>query len=165
MKKIIKIVLPIIMIIILSFALYYLLLPAATIHSVSTAIFILFILVIVLIASVTAEMIRKSSRTEKVINNVKVSVGKSVGGSSISVSSISALAFLIVIIILIGGLISSARIFNAKAYQSLLTVNEGDFLKDVQSISYDMIPALDKDSSAKLGERKMGEMSDLVSQF
>lgn len=165
MKKIIKILSPVVMIAIFSFVLYYLLLPAATIHSAGTAVFILFILVIVLMTSVTVEMIRKASRTGNVIKNGKVSAIKSAGGSKISVSSISALAFLFVIIILIGGLISSAKIFSAKAYQSLLTVNEGDFLKDVQSISYDMIPALDKDSSAKLGERKMGEMSDLVSQF
>jgi hypothetical protein len=35
----------------------------------------------------------------------------------------------------------------------------------VKEISFDQIPILDKDSAEKLGDRKMGELSDMVSQF
>ena len=57
------------------------------------------------------------------------------------------------------------QIFRAGSYRNLLTVGEGDFTKDVQEITYDRIPTLDYDSAAKLGTRKMGELSDMVSQF
>ena len=36
---------------------------------------------------------------------------------------------------------------------------------EVEEISYDQIPMLDKDSAEKLGNRKLGELSDMVSQF
>ena len=41
----------------------------------------------------------------------------------------------------------------------------GDFTEDIQQISYDQIPLLDKESAALLGNRKMGSMVDMVSQF
>jgi len=66
--------------------------------------------------------------------------------------------------LLIGGLVS-LPIFNSGKYQKLLTVTEGSFAEDVAEINYSQIPTLDKDSAARLGNRKMGELSDLVSQF
>ena len=38
-------------------------------------------------------------------------------------------------------------------------------LKDVEELSFDKIPLLDKDTAALLGDRKMGSMVDMVSQF
>ncbi len=69
------------------------------------------------------------------------------------------------IVIMIVGNIWGARIFNAKRYRELLTVEEGDFTADVSEITYDHIPRLDLQSAQKLGDRKMGELSDMVSQF
>ncbi len=63
------------------------------------------------------------------------------------------------------GEISGAVFFNAKKYQQLLSVESGDFVKDVDTISYDQIPRLDSASAVKLGDKKLGELSDLVSQF
>lgn len=68
------------------------------------------------------------------------------------------------VLFIVGSLIS-APIFRAGAYSSLLEVNSGDFLRDVDEISYDQIPMLDADSAKKLGDRKMGELADMVSQF
>ncbi len=64
----------------------------------------------------------------------------------------------------VGGL-WGAQIFNAGSYRDLLTVEDGDFSKDVSEITYDNIPRLDSDSAKMLGDRKMGELSDMVSQF
>ena len=48
----------------------------------------------------------------------------------------------------------------------VLFLNEdGDFNTEVKEVDFDTIPLLDKDSSSKLGDRVMGEMTDLVSQF
>ncbi len=69
------------------------------------------------------------------------------------------------ILVMIVGNLWGARIFNAKRYRELLTVEEGDFNADVSEITFDHIPRLDLESAKKLGDRKMGELSDMVSQF
>lgn len=57
-------------------------------------------------------------------------------------------------------------IFNSKAYYNRITISESeDFTKDVEEVDFTHIPLLDKDSSQKLGDRVMGQMTDLVSQF
>ncbi len=71
---------------------------------------------------------------------------------------------LIVAFLVIGNVIS-AVIFNAEAYSNLIDVKESDFTTDVNEISYDQIPRLDKDSANALANRKLGELRDLVSQF
>ncbi len=63
------------------------------------------------------------------------------------------------------GALSGAVIFRAADYRQLLEVKEGSFTEDVEEISYDQIPTLDLNSATKLGDRKMGELSDMVSQF
>ena len=63
------------------------------------------------------------------------------------------------------GNISSAVIFNSKAYSNLIEVTESDFTADINEISYEQIPQLDKDSASVLANRKLGELRDLVSQF
>ena len=69
-----------------------------------------------------------------------------------------------VAVYLIGALLSSP-IVNAKKYQQLLTVETGEFTKDIEELSFDQIPLLDRDSAALLGNREMGSMVDMVSQF
>lgn len=57
-------------------------------------------------------------------------------------------------------------IFNAKSYSERITVDEtGEFNKDIQSVDFTSLPLLDRDSSEKLGDRVMGQMSELVSQY
>lgn len=46
-----------------------------------------------------------------------------------------------------------------------MTVENGEFSKDIEELSFDQIPLLDRDSAAILGNRKMGSMVDMVSQF
>ena len=63
------------------------------------------------------------------------------------------------------GAISSWVVLRAGAYSKLLPIESGDFTAEVEEISYDQIPMLDADSAARLGSRKLGELSDMVSQF
>jgi hypothetical protein len=70
----------------------------------------------------------------------------------------------LIVIYGIGALLSSP-VVNAKKYQRILTVSERSFTEDIEEISYDKIPILDKDSASRLGNRKMGSMVDMVSQF
>lgn len=54
---------------------------------------------------------------------------------------------------------------NSKTYSSLITLENGDFQEDIEEISFTQIPKIDRDTSRRLGDRKMGEMVELVSQF
>jgi len=57
-------------------------------------------------------------------------------------------------------------IFNASSYQKRIIVDESaSFLDDVEEVDFNHLPLLDRDSSEVLGDRVMGQMSDLVSQF
>ena len=73
--------------------------------------------------------------------------------------------FLALIAAIALGSISSWVVLRAGAYSKLLTIENGDFTADIEEISYDQIPMLDADSAARLGSRKLGELSDMVSQF
>ena len=73
-------------------------------------------------------------------------------------------AALVVIVGILGG-IAGWEVIRATSYRDLLTVTEGDFGAEVEEISYDQIPMLDRDSAVRLGNRKLGELADMVSQF
>lgn len=67
---------------------------------------------------------------------------------------------------LVIGSISGAAIFHASSYQQQLDIDQSaDFYADNDTISYQTIPVVDYDSAMQLGDRKMGEMVEYVSQF
>ncbi|MFR2767429.1 MAG: DHH family phosphoesterase [Thomasclavelia sp.] len=75
------------------------------------------------------------------------------------------LAGILIVLIPVGTFISSP-IFNAKSYQKQLVLDKkADFYKDNKTISYESIPVVDRESAIRLGDRKLGEMVDYVSQF
>ena len=63
------------------------------------------------------------------------------------------------------GKVISLPILRAGAYRDLLDVQTGDFAQDVAQISFNEIPTLDRTSANYLGDRQMGTLSDMVSQF
>jgi len=71
---------------------------------------------------------------------------------------------LLLLILMVGSLLGSP-ILRSSAYQKLLTVGGGEFTQDVGEVSFDQIPLLDRSSAQKLGDRKLGELADMVSQF
>lgn len=69
--------------------------------------------------------------------------------------------FLIVMINLV-----NTPVFRAKSYQKRIKVEESkNFTKDLKEVDFNALPLLDKNSSQKLGDRVMGQMPELVSQF
>lgn len=76
-----------------------------------------------------------------------------------------ALLMLLLIVVGVVGQIISLPIFRAQDYRQLLTVNSGEFTQDISQISFDEIPTLDRTSAEYLGDRQMGTISDMVSQF
>ena len=72
--------------------------------------------------------------------------------------------FVIGFIIMINFVLSP--LFQSKQYYNRITINEdGNFQEDISEVDTKALPLLDKDSSSKLGDRVMGQMTDLVSQF
>ena len=74
------------------------------------------------------------------------------------------LAAALVVVGIVGGIVSW-EVLRAGSYRDLLTVTDGDFASEVEEISFDQIPMVDRDSAEKLGNRKLGELADMVSQF
>lgn len=126
---------------------YYAALPALNIHSAEIWIFMI---VLGLLAAVIFIRKKRLSRYElRESKGLKIILG---------------IVGLIVVVYLAGALLSSP-VVNAKKYQQLMTVETGEFAKDIEELSFDQIPLLDKDSAELLGDRKMGSMVDMVSQF
>ena len=75
------------------------------------------------------------------------------------------IAIAVLAVLFVVGQILSAPIFRASSYHELLQVDTGDFATEIEPVSYDDIPMLDEASASVLGDRKLGELSDMVSQF
>jgi len=126
---------------------YYVALPAVNIHSSDTWFMVLFLLIVLMMAYIVK---KKPGKGEFRQNKVLKGFG--------TVILVLGAAYLI-------GTLLSSPIVNAKKYQQLMTVEEGNFADDVEELSFDKIPLLDKDTAELLGDRKMGSMVDMVSQF
>ena len=73
--------------------------------------------------------------------------------------------FALLLVVALVGTVISMPIFRAGAYRELLQVETGDFAAEIAEISFNEIPTLDRDSADFLGDRQMGTLSDMVSQF
>lgn len=52
-----------------------------------------------------------------------------------------------------------------KYYERIMVDSTGTFEEDIQEVDFMKLPLLDRDSTLKIGDRTMGQMSELVSQF
>ena len=60
----------------------------------------------------------------------------------------------------------SGKLFHAKAYAAILPVQESDFATDLsESVNPDTIALMDTASARKLGDRKIGSLTHVVSQY
>lgn len=75
------------------------------------------------------------------------------------------IAIAVIIVLMLVASVSGLRLFNASRYRDLITLTDGDFTADVSELNMSQIPVVDKDTASRLGSRKLGEMTDLVSQF
>ena len=147
MKKAKLKVMAVLAVLILAAAYYYEALPALNLHSADMW---MFLIMLVLAAGAAYILKKRPTRFElKKLKGFKI---------------IEVILLLLVGAYVIGSLLSSP-IVNAKKYQKLLDVQDGEFIKDIEELSFDQIPLLDRDSAQILGNRKMGSMVDMVSQF
>lgn len=135
-------------VVILACLYYYVTLPALNIHESGFWFFLTVVVAVLLVIY----GIRRRIRDVRELKNNKVLKG-------------GLLVILSILVVYGIGTLLSSPIINAKKYQKLVDVEERDFAEDIKEISYDQIPLLDKESAELLGNRKMGSMVDMVSQF
>ena len=135
---------------------YYFTLPAINLNNIGFYIYIIFV-------TFVYGMLDTFNRKDAIIIkkggfDVSDNASKSLG--YIMVGAISIFALIIIVNII------CSPLFNAKSYQKRIEVNEsGNFTEDIPEVNFNQLPLLDRDSSEVLGDRVMGQMSELVSQF
>ena len=133
---------------------YYFWLPPINLSSPSFWAYVIFI-ALIYIFSATAKLLNLK---DLILSRDKRHKFLTLGISVLSICG------LIILMTLINFLLSP--IFNSKTYYNRINVNEeGNFTEDVEQVDFNALPLLDKDSSQKLGDRVMGQMPELVSQF
>lgn len=157
-----RILIALLLTLVFSAIVFYITLPALNFQYEG---FYIFIIEIIIAFFIIYYIIGSVGKIKNNKNTIFTSTGININGKELKFLKIPAIVIAVPVVILVVGGIISAPIFNAKRYQKLITVNEGNFIEDVAEISYTQIPTLDKDSAERLGDRKMGEMADLVSQF
>ncbi len=141
---------------------YYVSLPAINIHAVGfwqfllVAIFILFLIYMI-------RGIRKRKITN--LQSNYTSIRDFIEREKFIFAKPFIYIFVGLFLVLILGSVLSSTFINAKKYQKLLTIEDRNFMEDITKADYSQIPLLDKDSASLLGNRKMGSMVEMVSQF
>jgi archaellum component FlaF (FlaF/FlaG flagellin family) len=142
---------------------YWVILPPIHLQSKDFWNFVLFALILRLVMS-GFSAIKKAFFSEKDISFDKTVIKNTFRSFGSFSKIVAAVIVLIVAFMLIGGVVG-AEIFNANRYATLLSTEDGDFSTDVAELPMNSIPVVDRDTAQRLGLRKLGEMSDLVSQF
>ena len=76
------------------------------------------------------------------------------------------IALAVPVAVLILGSIFSSPLFHARAYAAIISVNEADFAADMpETNEITNIALMDSESATIIGNRKLGELSDVVSQY
>ena len=138
--------------IIFTLILYYFMLPPLNLHSIDFYIFIILVFGFYLLISIPSLVVStiRGSRVKIQSKTIKYGLG--------------AIILIFPLILLINFVLSP--LFNSKAYYNRINIDtSSDFTKEIKEVDFNHIPLLDKDSSRKLGDRVMGQMTDLVSQF
>lgn len=138
-----------------AFIYYYITLPAFNLHSTGTWWFL-----IILIGAVGVYI---SVRTGTSYGK-KGPIVEFKPGTGLPVKITFGIIAGMLVVLLIGTFLSSP-VINAAKYRDLMTVEEGNFAEDIKQVDYNTIPLLDRDSASLLGDRKMGSMVEMVSQF
>ena len=127
---------------------FYVTLPALNIHSMGFWVFIFSIFIVYFFSSL--------------INSGTKVTPQKIDKKMMAPFIVLSIIFLVLIIINI----FNGPLFNAKSYYRRIAIEEDtNFQEDVKEVDFEKLPLLDKDSSSKLGDRVMGSMKDLVSQF
>lgn len=139
-KKIIGRIIPLILTIIIGFILNYICLPAWNFRSKG---FCFFIFLMALVATILLGI------SEYIIDEKPIGV---ITGVVVTV---------LILIVLLSGIISSAKMFHASRYQSLITIEEGNFDEEITQINdTSNITIVDVSTADKLGDRTIANLKN-----
>lgn len=158
MKKPIRITLSVLCGAVLSFLIYYVTLPP--IHAQSPE-FWTFLTTVIICCGVPYCLLGKGKNTSDATK------GKATSPKlwSRAAKIVALLAIAPMLIVLVGNIISST-FFNAKAYASVIKVQETSFAEDMpEADTVTNISLMDTQSAIILGNRELGALSDVVSQY
>ena len=138
-----------------AFITFYITLPALNLSNIGFWFYLAFIILVYYFTGVYKIMD---------VKNVILNIGKGQKKRGITSRYILIIPVMFILIALVNIIFSP--LFNSSSYASRITIDtDGDFVNDVREVDYNALPLLDKDSSQKLGDRVMGQMPELVSQF
>ncbi len=164
---------------VLIFLLFYTMLPAINFHDQNFIVFLIVSILIVLVVNfltyVKNFLSALGQRSHTVVVGQDPVTGAPIYGRNpdepsepINLAKPLKLGF-VLIAVLIGFMAVASLVgiqfFNASRYRDLITITDGDFTEDVAELRMNQIPVVDRDTASRLGSRKLGEMSELVSQF
>lgn len=136
--------------VIIATILNYLFLPAWNIHSVGMWIFI--IVCIVILISLNSSISCLESDIESTNYGIVTTIGIITIGAMLMIMGIA--------------LIGSSVFFNATSYSNLITLNDGVWSEDMEPVdNVSHIALMDSETATVFGERALGELSALVSQY
>ena len=150
-----KIFIKIILVVVFALIVYYFYLPPINCHDINFWLYMFLIFV----------FYKGISFLNYSIDNIKTFIIK---GRSYNLKNKDYSIYVILgvfLVILLSNVVVSP-IFNSKSYANRITIDEDkNFIDDISEVNFNALPLLDKDSSEKLGDRVMGQMPELVSQF
>lgn len=160
MKKVTKYLIGILLVAIAAFIYYYVTLPAINIHAAGFWAFIFMFIAFIMVLYVA-----KSLKKQRKLSDLQDLKSLELDFKSMKYLKYGFILLGVVVVIYVVGSVLSSPIVNAKKYQQLITVQDSNFTDDIKEVDYSTIPLLDSQSAALLGNRKMGSMVDMVSQF
>lgn len=158
-KKSVRIIVAAVLTLIFAAVMFYVMLPAINLQSEEFWMFLFYCLTFYAVAQLVLEVVnyKKKNKGVKILEQ-KPKVGK----GALAVICISILPLLV----LFGGSAISSTFFHASAYANLIEVPEANFADDMPETEVvNNIALMDTDTAIKMGNRTLGALSDVVSQY
>ena len=150
MKKSKRLILSILVTLLFGFIMFYLFIPALNIHSFSFWVYVIALLIIFGIMNFGTGIFNLKNK-EFDLKNKK--------------NYYPFIAPVVIVILLFLVHLINGPFFMAKKYANRITITNGNFIDEIEEVNFNTLAIVDKNSSSKLGDRVMGGMGELVSQF
>ena len=150
MKKSTRLIISVLVTLFSALLIFYLFLPPINIHSVDFWIFVIVLLTIFGVINFGTGIVS--------IKNKEFDLKK-------WKNYYPFIAPIIIVIIMMLIHLINTPFFMAKKYANRIVINNGNFTDDIKEVDFNTLAIVDKNSSRKLGDRVMGSMGELVSQF
>ena len=139
---------------------YYISFPAINIHEEGVLIFMIMVVTLLGVVCMLGDAFSGKKHKKNKIYNARIDL--KIGKPALTCFAV---AIVLVAVYLVGSL-SGAEIFRAKDYASLLEITEYDFAENIEETeNVDNVALMDTSSARTFGNRMIGSLSDVVSQY